>query len=262
MLLAAWVGGTPFLILVAGMIALGVREYSRLALPGLAAPALLLLVAGFAAATLRYLAPGGSTWPGLLVTAALLGALAIGLSAPEPREGLRRASLTLLGALYVGWLFAYLIGLRELPRDLPGLAYRDGFALVATAFGLTWASDIGAYFTGRAWGRRRLLPRISPGKTVAGAAGGAACTALVGALLFGWAPGPLPRLGPVAGLATGLGASVLAQTGDLAESLLKRAFEAKDSSRLIPGHGGILDRFDSLLFTAPAAYAFFRAVLA
>jgi phosphatidate cytidylyltransferase len=132
-----------------------------------------------------------------------------------------------------------------------------GFPLV-----LSWVSDSGAYFGGRAFGRRKLIPSVSPGKTVAGAIAGVLSAILAGALygwlLTTWAGLPL---GWAAGAAGGALVSVVAQLGDLFESLLKREAGIKDSGALFPGHGGLFDRVDSLLFAFPAAYWFLRAVL-
>jgi phosphatidate cytidylyltransferase len=259
---AAYAGGFVFLAVVGLLAAVGAWEFGRLALGSrLAARAIVVLV-GLAAVALRFVWPGSPEALTALVTGGILVALLAGLTESDPSAGVRTASLTLLGALYVGWLFSSLVGLREMPREVVGLDYAAGFVLLATPVLVVWATDIGAYFAGRAWGRRKLLPRVSPRKTVAGAVGGAASAGVVAALLFIWAPVPLPRLGAPAGAALGAAMSLLAQAGDLAESLLKRAFGVKDTSRLIPGHGGVLDRFDSLLFTAPAAYHLFRAVLA
>jgi phosphatidate cytidylyltransferase len=116
-------------------------------------------------------------------------------------------------------------------------------------FGVVWATDIGAYAAGRTIGGAKLAPRISPNKTWAGLAGGVLSAGLVGlgvAIWFVKDPHPLALAGLSAALA------VLAQLGDLGESSLKRHFGVKDSGRLIPGHGGVLDRCDGLLSTAPA----------
>jgi phosphatidate cytidylyltransferase len=128
---------------------------------------------------------------------------------------------------------------------------------------LTWASDIGAFFVGRALGKRKLMPSVSPGKTVAGAIGGLVVTMIVGWLYTRFVLTPATQLAFVRGgiLVFALLVSVAAQSGDLAESLLKREAGVKDSSHLIPGHGGILDRFDSLLFVLPVAYALFNILL-
>ena len=118
-----------------------------------------------------------------------------------------------------------------------------------------WATDTGAYLCGVAFGRRPLAPRISPKKTVEGAIGG-----LVAAGLTGWVCSRdlVPFVTPLAGTVLGVAAGVAAQLGDLVESLIKRDVGIKDTAPLLPGHGGILDRFDSLLFTAPVLYYYFR----
>jgi phosphatidate cytidylyltransferase len=128
---------------------------------------------------------------------------------------------------------------------------------------LTWASDIGAYFVGRTVGGRKLLPAVSPGKTVSGALGGLAATILVSWLYVRYALAPVASLTMTlpATIAFGLVISIAAQVGDLTESLLKREANVKDSSRLIPGHGGLLDRLDSLLFVLPVAYLLFGWLL-
>jgi phosphatidate cytidylyltransferase len=260
---AAYVGGTLFALVVALLAMLGAWEFGRLTLGSRTAARALVVGLSLAAVALRFAHPEATASLEALISIALVAALLTGLIEPDPASGLRTACLTLLGSLYVGWLFAYLVGLRELPREFPALDDRNGFALLLAPLLWVWATDIGAYAAGRTWGRTKLLPRVSPGKTVAGAIGGIAAGAFVGAALGVWGPAPLPDAtgGPATGALLGAGASLLAQVGDLSESLLKRACGAKDSSRLIPGHGGVLDRFDSLLFTAPAAYHLFRVVL-
>jgi len=131
-----------------------------------------------------------------------------------------------------------------------------GTALLMLPIALTWATDTGAYFFGRTFGRHKLIPSVSPAKTVEGAVGGV-IVAIAAAWLY-----VLLILRPVAQLSMlpvtltlfAILISCVAQIGDLAESLFKRDAGVKDSSRLLPGHGGILDRFDSLLFVLPAAY--------
>jgi len=151
----------------------------------------------------------------------------------------RRVGLAVLGAAYPGILISALVPLRARP---------DGQWWILLALTVTWLNDTSAYFAGRAFGKTRLFPRISPSKTWEGAAGGT-LGSIVGALVVRqiW----LPQLPAVGAALIGAGAAVLGPLGDLSESMLKRAFGAKDSSRLLPGHGGILDRIDALLFNAP-----------
>jgi phosphatidate cytidylyltransferase len=150
-----------------------------------------------------------------------------------------RVGLAVLGAAYPGLLLSALVRIRQLDR---------GEWWIILTLVVTWWNDTGAYFAGRAFGRKPLYPRISPSKTWEGAVGGA-LLATVGALLVQrfWLP-DLPWWGAVV---IGLGASVFGPLGDLSESMLKRAFGVKDSGRLLPGHGGMLDRIDALMFTAP-----------
>lgn len=169
-------------------------------------------------------------------------------------QGWAGVGLTLAGALYTGGLLGYA------PLLSAGRAGGDGdsgtYWLLAVLLG-TAANDTGAYFVGSAIGRHKLAPHISPGKTWEGLAGGAA-GAVIAALLLS---GPL-GLTWVAGALLGLLVCAAAVTGDLCESLLKRAAGVKDSGRLIPGHGGILDRLDSILFVLVAVYVFRESVAA
>jgi len=132
-----------------------------------------------------------------------------------------------------------------------------GLAWVLVILLAAWLGDTFAYLVGRTWGHRKLAPRVSPGKTIEGAAGGLVGSAIMGAIgmaVFGL--GVSPVWGAVIGLVLG----VVGQTGDLAESLIKRQVGAKDSGTLIPGHGGVLDRIDTLLFTLPAGWLLAIAV--
>ncbi len=148
----------------------------------------------------------------------------------------------IMPAVYPGFLISFLIMLSR--RE------EAGSPLVVFSFLLVWAVDTAAYFGGRAFGRKKLSPLLSPNKTWAGffaGFGGAAIAAVVSGLVF--LRLPIPKLIVVAIIA-----ALAAQLGDLFESGLKRAYGAKDSSAVIPGHGGLMDRFDSLLFAAPVVY--------
>lgn len=153
------------------------------------------------------------------------------------------AALTVMGVLYFP-LISFLILLHRFER---------GAYLVTLVLALSWINDGAAYLIGSTWGRRKLAPLISPNKTVEGAAGALAVT-----ILFSLVLGPFVGLVSVGmRVLYGLAISVLAQLGDLAESFMKRKFELKDSGNTFPGHGGLLDRCDSVVFNAVFSYWFF-----
>ena len=184
----------------------------------------------------------------LLATGSILAAVGA-FTRTDPREGLPTWFATVFGASYAS-LLGFIVRLGDeapavpLTAPLGGLGADRGW-IVLLILGV-WAYDTGAYFVGKRFGKRRFLTHLSPSKTYAGLVGGiVAATVVVAIVLVGLGRPPLHALllGPLLSLA--------AQAGDLAESMLKRAAGAKDSGRLIPGHGGILDRVDSFLFAAP-----------
>ncbi len=157
------------------------------------------------------------------------------------------SALLFWGIIYLGGLCGYMLLLRLMPQ---------GIVYTYLLFIGVWSNDTFAYFIGSKWGRHKLAPDISPNKSVEGALGGAAGTVLLAVLAALMAP-ELINLPLLQAVFLGLGISVFAQLGDLMESALKRQFQVKDSGAMIPGHGGILDRFDSLLLAAPFVYYFF-----
>ncbi len=245
-------GGAFFLVLVDLVILLGLYEfYQLMRSKGYEPFAVLGYFCSLAIST--YAWRQGVAVP-LILTASLLLIMVRELMRRDMSHSLVHIGVTLFGIMYVGWLGAHLVMLRELP-SLQGADPVLGAHMVFYAALVTWATDTGAYLAGVAFGRHKLLPRVSPNKTVEGAVGG-----LVGAAFVGWlcAKGFAVFLTPLAGGLLGLVAGLLAQLGDLVESLLKRDAGTKDTAELIPGHGGVLDRFDSLLFTVPAIYYYFR----
>ena len=160
-------------------------------------------------------------------------------------------SVTVFGILYAG-LFSYIYALRY--HDY-AVGARAGTVLVFLPILITWATDVGAYAFGRMFGKKKLIPSVSPGKTVEGAVGGLGLAIVICLLYVRFMLMPYAQLGLTiqGAVLFAIVVSVAAQTGDLAESLLKREAGVKDSSRILPGHGGILDRFDSLLFVMPVA---------
>jgi phosphatidate cytidylyltransferase len=166
-------------------------------------------------------------------------ALALGRD-PGTEQAWVGATLTLLGVCYCAWLLGHAIWLRAMP---------GGIGLTLLALGVTWAGESAAYFVGRRFGRHRLAPSVSPGKTVEG--GAAQVMASVGVALLA---APFVALAGPHAVAVGVLLGVVGQIGDLSESFLKRSARIKDAGTLIPGHGGLLDRLDSLLFNVPALY--------
>ncbi len=247
-LAAVWTGGWFFFALLAVFLMTGLWELYRMAaraglralpLPGLAAAAALLVLA--------WLHDPG--YAGLAFTALGLWMLVAALRPPV--EGrLVGLGITVFGLAYVVGLGVHLLWLRELP---------DGLQLLILTLAATWSADTFAFFVGVRWGHRRLAPHISPGKSVEGLVGGIAGTVavtVVGARLLA------PSLTVPEALLVGLILGIAAPVGDLLESLFKRNLNAKDASRFIPGHGGVLDRIDSLLVTGAVAYYLFRFLLA
>ncbi|MBA3467280.1 MAG: phosphatidate cytidylyltransferase [Gemmatimonadaceae bacterium] len=181
----------------------------------------------------------------------VLFASTIWLRGPVGRP-LSSVAITAFGVMYAG-LISYVYTLRYHPYAIGAAA---GTALVMLPLLLTWSTDVGAYAFGRLFGKRKLIPSVSPGKTVAGAVGGLALTVVICLLYVRFILMPYAQLGLTlqGAILFGIVVSIAAQTGDLAESLLKREAGVKDSSRILPGHGGILDRFDSLLFVMPVSF--------
>ncbi|MBC8104514.1 MAG: phosphatidate cytidylyltransferase [Cytophagales bacterium] len=194
-----------------------------------------------------------------LIAVLVVGTLIYEVASHE-KEPIANIGVTFFGVVYVGWLFSYLIFLRSIPGELNlsffGLPLPEstrGAWTVLYVFAVTWSTDAGAYFVGMRLGRHKLAPRLSPNKTIEGAVGGILAATLVSMVWGTWIGLPwwhCAVLGPLIG--------ILGQVGDLCESALKRDIGVKDFGMVLPGHGGILDRFDSLLFTAPLAYYYLQ----
>jgi len=236
----AYLGGWPFAAAI--MLAAGLAVWELYALLGKAGqsacrPLGLAMIAAWIVGAAQ---PAWSAWTDLALTLLVMAALVWHMFQKERPTPGSDFIATAAGALYLGWLASRFVALRALP---------DGLWWLALALISTWITDSGAYFVGRRWGRRKLAPRLSPKKTWEGGVGGwvigVALTPLVA-----WLMG----LPPLHGLGIGIVAATLAPFGDLAESMFKRQVGVKDSGALIPGHGGMFDRIDSLLFVVPAAY--------
>ncbi len=233
--------------LVVAACATAAYEFFQMALPGRRGAravglCLVILVAAGVAAQRSDL------WGLAMASAVIIGMLFCLFDADEMAPAVTRAAFLVMGVVYAGFLLSHFVPLKRLP---------DGPRWVIFTVVVAMASDTGGYFTGRFLGQRQLVPRISPKKTVEGAVG-ALLVALLIASLARVVFFPALTWREVAGL--GVAFSVLGQLGDLTESMFKRAFGAKDSGWIIPGHGGMLDRVDSLVF--PAVVAYYYAALA
>lgn len=237
-------GGVVFLGAILVLVLVGTLEFFHLAGDK---PYRARLAPGVALAlafpVILYWAPGAPWALAALLTAGVIATAALQMLDPRGAEALASTAFTIFGALYVGLLFGHLVVLREIGRE--------GAVLLGFTLLLTWIDDTAAYFVGRRWGRRRLLPRVSPSKSLEGAIGAGLVTLLAALIAWAVAGELVPAMELADAAAIGVLVAIAAPVGDLIESAFKRDAGVKDVSRLIPGHGGVLDRFDSALVTVP-----------
>lgn len=244
-----WMGGIPLLVGLCAVVLGGAREfYGMLAQKGLSPwPKLGMIAApGWCVAVFF----GGPNAFAPFFTGLFLLLLVMALFQNAPGLRLTNAIGTLAGVLYTGLLGSFVLMVRNFSH--PGESEQKAFAALLL-LGI-WAADVAAYFAGNRFGRRHPFPGISPGKTEAGFIGGliaAIAVMTLGVLYLSAMP---LREGIVLGLIVGIGAPI----GDLVESMIKRDMGVKDTSALIPGHGGILDRFDSVFFVFPLVYLYLQ----
>jgi len=249
-------GKLPFLILVEILIILGLWEFFYLAkLKNFQIPKWILLLLGVFLGISVYLW-GEKTFILFLLSAFYLTAF-IFVVKGRTQGAIADLSSAVFALLYVAGLFSFLILLREMPHQL-GLDYKIGGLWIVYLLICIWSCDTFAYFIGAPLGKHKLSPSVSPKKTVEGfGAGilGAMAAAFFSYYVFFKSAG-LEHL-----LIISIFVSLIGQIGDLTESLFKRDAEIKDISHIIPGHGGILDRFDSLLFVSPIVYYYLKFVV-
>jgi phosphatidate cytidylyltransferase len=237
-------GGLSFYVLVMALTLLSLNEFYYLMNKKGYSPSYLIgfLVSAFLVSFVSYTVKHPNWEPfatGLLTTAIIL-TFAGGIFLKKAQDSTVNASITLLGILYIGWMFSYLILIREFTAHGAYL-----FFLIISI----WACDTSAYLTGTYFGRVKLSPYISPKKTVEGAVSGFIIS-IVAAYIFSMFTGMNSIHAVILGVIIGL----VGQISDLVESLIKRDVGVKDSSNIVPGHGGVLDRMDSFILTAPIMY--------
>lgn len=241
-----WAGGWPFAIGVTVILGIAGWEYWRMVRNGGFTPSLILLVGGIVTMSIGqqlFANPRNDFTFSILVLALMtISVYRYELGQDQPASNF---SLSLTGLLYLGWLGSYLIPLRNLP---------DGLWWTIAALPAAWLGDIGAFFVGSQIGKHRIAPRVSPRKSWEGYFGGLPF-AMAWSISIAWiAQGQIPAITPLKGAILGLAIGLTAPLGDLFESLLKREFGVKDSSQILPGHGGVMDRIDTTLWTGVVSY--------
>lgn len=254
-------GGLPFAVAIGIVSILGVMEFYKGARKNNARP---VEWAGIAAVALFVVSATTFSYNDRITISSIFSTvLTLLLILSFTAELIRRehapivnVGVTVLGAIYVGWLISHLVVLRGVVLtgaikgvDVCGTKTEIGAVLVMLTFLCTWACDTGAYFVGKFLGKTKLAPKLSPNKTWEGSAGG-----FSGSLIVAIVAGLIIKLPIHHAIALGAMSGILSQLGDLSESAIKREIGIKDFGSIVPGHGGILDRFDSLLFTGPAVY--------
>src|SRR4030043_804670 len=230
----------PLMVVLATF--LGLREYYNLALPhskwieravGIGLGLILSVILSFG--ELKEISPF------LVIILLILSGLFM-VTSKDLSSTISKIGIALFGILFIGFLLAYVSLVRNMPNGKPWVLF-----LIITV----WAGDISALLSGSFFGRHKLYPKISPNKTFEGLAG-AMVGSIVVALAFSWLF--IPNLKPGSCILLAIGLTILGQLGDFTESMVKRSAQVKDSGTLIPGHGGMLDRIDSFLFSAPFLY--------
>lgn len=251
------VGGIYLTVMVVGLGIAAVAEFYGLGRGSGLQPSVALGVAGVAAfAVAGHL--GSETWLGAILAGLVIASLTVQTVTAGSSNAVGNPAVTVFGASYVGWALATFLLLRRLGGPSAGLGHVVSMVLAV------WGTDIGAYFLGSALGKHKLAPDVSPNKSLEGAIFGLVAGAAtgVGARAFGAALGWWPGISIWHAAVLAAMASVAGQAGDLAESAMKRNARVKDSGVFMPGHGGVLDRIDSVLFAIPVVYYYVRLFLA
>ncbi len=247
---AAWRGGVAFFVFVEMIILLGLLEFYQLAkAKGMHPNQLLGVIAGLMLGAQIYFRGNQEIW---LIEMFLVVLLVLVELFRNKGSALHNAGATLLGFAYVAGLWSFMLLIRELPATL-NLAYGSAGTWIVMLLATIWVCDTAAYFCGLAFGRHKLFARVSPKKTWEGAVGGLIFAILMAVASHYWF---VRNLRLIDAIVIGFIIGTIGQMSDLAESLFKRDAGVKDSSSLIPGHGGVLDRFDSEMLVAPLIYLY------
>ena len=255
-IIIARAGGYHFLILMNAILSIALWEFYRMMETKGVRPYKILGVM-FGIALCWYVFFREGMYANLFFTVGLLTLMGLELARRETRNAVYHIATTILGVMYVAFFGSHFVMLRELPLTL-NLDYGMGASFIYLTFIVTWSGDTGAYIVGSTIGKKPLMPRVSAKKTVEGAIGGVAC-AVIGAFIARAVVAPYLEVWHAVLL--GVLAGVVGLLGDLFESVIKRDMDTKDAGATIPGHGGVLDRFDSLLFTAPLIFYFIKFVI-
>jgi len=256
LLILSYLGALYFLILILFLTLLALLELSYIyKIKGMDLPKVPLSVFGLLIVAFSYFQVRDALL--LIIFSSLLYVSLFQIVTRGTRQAISNISSFMFGLIYVPVFFSFLILIRELPRTV-NIDYRMGGLWIIFILFCVWLSDTLAYFVGTPFGKHKLCPGISPGKSVEGFAAGIAGSALAAILSHHFFLGSVP-LGDLFILSLIIGS--VGQVGDLVESSFKREANLKDSSSILPGHGGILDRFDSLLFAAPAVYLYLKFII-
>lgn len=248
-----YVGGIVFLLMACTILGLGAWEFNHLYLKhqGNRTSTIFMVTMVVVMCLCRYFV--GFDWSWRLFTLCFMLSMAYSVVSYElGNDAAGNGFSTLVtGVVYLGWLGSYAVALRQLENGLTWLVFM---------LFLTFSTDIGAFIFGRTFGRHHMFTRVSPSKTWEGYFGGVVFTLLIAFIAHSLFPLVRSLMPLRYALGFALAIAVICPIGDFGESMLKRSFQAKDSSNLIPGHGGILDRLDSVLFSMPIAFWFYELV--
>ncbi|HLE24040.1 MAG TPA: phosphatidate cytidylyltransferase [Thermodesulfobacteriota bacterium] len=252
-----YLGGIPFLVLILAVIFLGEIEFFKLLeVKGVQSERELAVAFSLALGIAAYF---GYFYFAVVFSFSVIITFLLALRQQDLSNTLIAISTTLFAIIYLGWFLSHAILLRNIDCNSNLKTYAEtvqglsdvGFFYIFLVVSCTFLNDTGAYFIGRWKGKRKLIPHVSPGKTVEGTIGGIISSIITGGVANLIFKAPLEYHWVIL---FGLVIGIVAVLGDLTESLIKRSAEAKDSGGILPGHGGILDRFDSLIFTFPVSY--------